>query len=221
MNEHLKPTVVIIGLNRLTKEVIDSLELKNNHQIAGVIDTGEGLKPNSFKTKYAVFNSYKALIHLIKNENIKFVVLCMEDSKHKEELSEYIEQTHPDLRFLNVVHPSAVIGKTVILGKGTIIGAKTVINSDTVIGDFCLIKDQVSIGHDGFIKNFVTIQTNATIGGQVSIGNHSRINTGSKIINNVQIGRNCLIKESTLVLKDIPDGGAVAGVPAKLLNRQP
>ena len=213
--EDLKLGIVIIGYNKLAKSVIDILELINTYNISGIIDIKENTTP--FITEYTVFDDLKTLLVLRKDKNIKYVIICVQDSKHKKEISEYIQKSCPELNFLNLVHPSAVIGKKVILGRGNIIGARTVLNSDCELGDFCIVNNQVSIGHDCIIKNFVTIKTKTTIGGNVYIGDYSIIHSNSNIINNIVIGKPSFIKESTLVLKDIPEASIVEGVPSKIL----
>lgn len=213
----LDSRVVIIGYNKLAESVIDILELTETYHIVGVIAMEENTNP--FITTHKIYAGLKELLILTKKENIQYVLICLEDGKHRKDISEYIQQSYPELKFINVIHPSAVLGKNVILGKGNIIGARTVINSDCIIGDFCLIKSQISIGHDCRIDNFVTIKTGVTVGGMVSIGNHSSIGSKSNIINNLIIGENCFIKESALVLKSVPDGAILEGVPGKIINR--
>jgi sugar O-acyltransferase (sialic acid O-acetyltransferase NeuD family) len=200
----LESRVVIIGYNRLAESVIDMLEMMETHHILGIIAMEENT--NSFITTHKIYNGLKHLLGLTNKERIQYVVICLEGSKQRKDVSEYIQQSYPELKFFNVIHPSAILGKNVILGKGNIIGARTVINSDSQLGDFCLIKDQVSIGHESRIKNFVMIKTHTTIGGQVQINNQSVIGSRSNVINNVLIGEHCLIKENTLILKDVPDG---------------
>ena len=56
-----------------------------------------------------------------------------------------------------------------------------------------------------------------TIVGHEYISNYCIIHSSSNIIHNIEIGKNCFIKESTLVLKDIPEASIVEGVPSKIL----
>lgn len=218
MTEDLKPGVVIIGLNALTRTVIDTLELINNFQISGIIDIKETANVPSLTTSQPVFNSLDDLFVLEKKKNIKHVVICVLDGNQRKNISEIIQKSSPGLIFICVVHPSAVLAKHMVFGKGSIIGSGVVLNSDCKLGDFCIVKDQVSIGHDCEIGNFVTLKKNVTLGGHVSVGSACTLQSNVSIIEKVIIGENCLIKESTLVLKDIPKDSIADGIPAKIIK---
>ena len=86
--EDLKSGIVIIGYNKLARSVIDILELINTYNISGIIDIKENTTP--FITEYTVFDDLKTLLVLRKDKNIKYVIICVQDSKHKKEISESI-----------------------------------------------------------------------------------------------------------------------------------
>jgi serine O-acetyltransferase len=50
------------------------------------------------------------------------------------------------------------------------------------------------------------------------IGDHVTIFIGSKVFGKIHIGDNAVIAASSLVLKDVPEGATVAGIPAKILR---
>jgi sugar O-acyltransferase (sialic acid O-acetyltransferase NeuD family) len=220
MNKALKPGVVIIGLNTVTKTVIDILELINKYHITGIIHVNETTNLRTFETKYPVFNSLDDLPVLEKQGAVTHVIISVMDGHQRKDISERIEKSSPCLTFINVVHPTAVLAKHSVLGKGVIIGARAVLNSHCLLGDFCIVQDKVSIGHDCHIGSFVTIKTNVTMGGQVVVGTCSSIQSGANIINNMVLGTNCFIKENTLVLKNIPEDAIADVIPAKIIKRE-
>jgi len=80
-----------------------------------------------------------------------------------------------------------------------------VIHPKAEIGPNCLIFQQVTIGsRDGGIP---------VVKGHVDIG------AGAKIIGNIIIGEHVRIGANSVVLKSIPDGCSVAGVPAVIINK--
>ena len=50
------------------------------------------------------------------------------------------------------------------------------------------------------------------------IGDNVVLSAGCKIIGNVKIGNNVFVGANAVVVKDVPDGATVAGIPAKIIN---
>lgn len=79
------------------------------------------------------------------------------------------------------------------------------------------------------IGDNVTIYQNVTIGkrgigyGEVSpvIGDGVTIYAGAVVTGPIRIGNNAIIGANSVVLKDVPDGVVVAGVPAKVVSQIP
>lgn len=51
------------------------------------------------------------------------------------------------------------------------------------------------------------------------IGDNVTIYVGSKVFGNIHVGNNAVIGASSLVLKDVPQGATVAGIPAKIVKK--
>lgn len=96
------------------------------------------------------------------------------------------------------------VGRHIVLGYG---GLGVVIHSRAVIGDFCHIDQNVTIG--GTSKKYEV----------PVIGDYVYIGAGAVILGPVTIGSNVVIGANAVVVKDIPDGCVVAGVPARILKR--
>ena len=117
--------------------------------------------------------------------------------------------------FLQVIHPSAVIGTGVRLGEGVQIMAGAVIQPDTTIGANALINTRASVDHDCQIGDHAHIAPGTTLCGAVSVGHTTHIGAGTTVIQGVHIGRRCLIGAGSLVIRDLADGKKAYGVPAK------
>lgn len=118
-------------------------------------------------------------------------------------------------RFATVVHPSAVIAADVVLAEGAQIMAGVILQAGSTIGKNVIINTRAAVDHDCRISDHVHIAPGATLSGGVTVGNNTHIGTGASIIHNIHIGRNCLIAAGAAVVRDVPDGIAVGGVPAK------
>lgn len=78
-----------------------------------------------------------------------------------------------------------------------------VIHPDAVIGPNCLIFQQVTIGHRG--------------DGVPTIGGHVDIGAGAKILGPIRLGDHAVVGANAVVLRSVPDGRTVVGIPAKLV----
>ena len=97
------------------------------------------------------------------------------------------------------IHPGAKIGKRLFIdhGMGVVIG------ETATIGDNCTIYHNVTVGGTGKDKN----KRHPDIGNNVMIG------TGAKILGPIQIGDDAKIGANSVVLKNVPNGATVVGIP--------
>ena len=102
------------------------------------------------------------------------------------------------------IHPAAQLGKGLFLDHGTGI----------VIGETAVVGDDVSMLH------------NVTLGGtgaergdrHPKIGKGVLLGAGAKVLGNIHVGDYAKVASGSVVLKDVPSGCTVAGVPARLVN---
>lgn len=95
------------------------------------------------------------------------------------------------------------VGKGLVLGYG---GLGIVIHDRAIIGEDCHIDQNVTIG--GTSKHYKV----------PVIGNHVYIGAGAQILGPIKIGDNVVIGANSVVVKDVPSGSLVVGVPAKIIK---
>jgi serine O-acetyltransferase len=108
--------------------------------------------------------------------------------------------------FAVVLPPGVVLGRNVILGyKGLaiVIHHRAVIEDDVNIGPGCVI------GGRSHHERVPVIRQGALIG------------AGAKVIGPVVVGRHARVGANAVVLEDVPDGGVVVGIPARLVRIDP
>ena len=102
----------------------------------------------------------------------------------------------------SVVPCSTQIGKGTILAHGSL---GNVFHPDVIIGERVLIAHHVTIGGKSDVSGGVPI-----------IGNDVYIGAGARILGNVEIGDDSLIGANAVVVKSVPAGSLVVGVPAQI-----
>lgn len=134
-------------------------------------------------------SSYQALAHMLYKKNIPILP----------KIIYYIQF----LIFNSSVPYQCKIGKNVKFAYG---GIGVVVHDKAIIGNHCIIGQGVTIG--GKSKQYK----------RPVIGDYVYIGAGARILGGVNIGNNVIIGANAVVVKDIPDGCMVAGVPAKIIR---
>lgn len=102
------------------------------------------------------------------------------------------------------VHPAARIGNGVMLDHASGI----TIGETAVVGDNCSLLHGVTLGGTGKV-----------VGDRhPKIGDGVLLSVGAKVLGNIAVGNGAKVAAGSVVLKDVPPGCTVAGVPAKVIN---
>ncbi|MFT6214671.1 MAG: sugar O-acyltransferase (sialic acid O-acetyltransferase NeuD family) [Roseivirga sp.] len=118
-----------------------------------------------------------------------------------------------DEQFINLIHPTSYISRSVHLNYGLQIEPLTTIAACTSIGFGVNIKRNCNIGHHCEIEDFVTINPGVTLSSFVKIGSQTMIGSGASIKDGISIGKNAVIGIGSVVVKDIPDNSIAYGNP--------
>jgi serine O-acetyltransferase len=102
------------------------------------------------------------------------------------------------------IHPGAQIGQRLFIdhGMGVVIG------ETAIIGDDCTLYHGVTLGGTSWKKG----KRHPTLGNSVVIG------AGAKVLGPIHIGDGARIGSNSVVLKCVPAGATVVGIPGHLVN---
>ncbi len=204
--------VLVIGGGGHAKVLIDAL-LLNGSKILGLVDIDLDKKGKSLLGVPVIGNDdtilkYKPEIVQLVN-GLGSVGL---PTKRKELFDKF---KNIGFLFASAKHPSAVIASDVEICEGSQIMAGAVIQTGSRIGINTIVNTKSSVDHDCIVGDHVHISPGVTISGGVTVGSGVHIGAGVTVIQGIQIGDNSLIGAGSLVLRNVPQGAKVVGVPAR------
>ena len=103
------------------------------------------------------------------------------------------------------IHPGAIMGRRVFIdhGMGVVIG------ETADVGDDCTIYQGVTLGGTTLHKG----KRHPTLGRNVTVG------TGAKILGPFTVGDGAAIGSNAVVVKEVPAGATVVGIPGRVITR--
>lgn len=209
--------IIIVGSGGHAKVVIDILHemalISKDIKIIGVTSNSLSISDSFFG--YPILGNDDVIKSYADDKNF-FVVMGLggyRDNKLREKVFQYVKSM--DVTFMNVIHPLAIISKTVILGEGIVVFPGVILNTDVRIGDNSIIATGSTIDHETVIDSNVLISAGVTVGAYSKIGEFCLLALGSKVISGIVIERNVLVAAGAVVVSNVMENRKVFGIPAK------
>lgn len=209
--------VIILGAGGHSRVLIDILK-SNDIPIEGITDPDSNLHGKRVMGVPVIGGDHFVLEY--QPDSILLVNglgLIKQNSKRRQIYEFFNGQNY---RFLNVIHPRAVLASDVEIAEGVQIMAGAVVQTATSVGANTIINTMSGIDHECQIGSHVFIAPGVTISGGVTIGDDVFIGAGATVIQGVRIGKNSMVAAGAAVTCDVPEGVTVMGVPAKVVREE-
>lgn len=110
------------------------------------------------------------------------------------------------------IDPQAQLGPAMVIvhGFGIVVGNEVIIDGE------CVIFHGVTLGNKG--TEWVPSDDED---GQPVVGKNCILSAGAKLLGPISVGDNCIVGANAVVVKDVPEGQIIGGVPARILNQRP
>lgn len=213
--------IIVYGAGGHGKVVIDAITTFESSltdvQILGVIDDNEALHGSKY-FGYTVLGGFAELQKYDENRTFKNYRLIVAIARNDIRRNIYSKVSQLSCELITVIHPSAQIARDVTIGPGSMIMAASVLNPGVVLGTGVVINTGAIIEHDCVIHDFVHVGPGAIFAGAVEIGEDSFVGIGACVLPSVCIGKGVTVAAGSVVIRDVPDGVTVVGVPAELVS---
>jgi acetyltransferase EpsM len=145
------------------------------------------------------------------------VILGIGDNRTRQEL--FVRLLRQGECFVTAVHPAAVVSPFATLGLGCVLVAGAIVNPGVVIGDNVILNTGCTVAHHSQVGAHSHLAPGTRLGGQVQVGEGALIGIGATVMPQRSIGAWSTVGAGAVVVKDVPAGATVVGVPARPLIR--
>lgn len=140
---------------------------------------------------------------------------CFGDGRARHQVRKQLQSQ--GARFTVLASPDTMLATPLVGTTNSIFLGTCSISSGVKLGDDLLVQGFAVVGHDVSIGTGVTISSHAFVGGHARLEPFCTIHPHAVVLPHVVIGEGAVVGAGTVVIKDVPPGATVFGVPAKII----
>jgi sugar O-acyltransferase (sialic acid O-acetyltransferase NeuD family) len=191
-----KPSLILIGAGGHTRACIDVIEFLDTYNIAGLIDSNEGLQHECMG--YSVIGRDIDLPKLAKQYEYALITVGqIESADLRQRL--YHQALLSGFKLPTIISPTAYVSRYAVVGDATIVMHGATVNAGAKVGDNCIVNTHALIEHDATVADHCHISTGAIVNGNANIGFGSFVGSGSIIKQSITLGSHCVVGMGTTV----------------------
>ena len=146
--------IIIFGCGGHAKIVFDCIKLMKNYRSIGFMDNQDYNSELSRKIKY--LGSIEDFNNVIKGHDLKELlgVVAIGSNFIRRKVVQVIAKINNRFKWMNIIHPSAIVSNSAKIGSGNMILAGSIVCSDTIINNHVSINTGTCIDYDNIFSNF-------------------------------------------------------------------
>lgn len=201
--------LVIIGTGAVAAELTCFIEDKSFLSEEGIIIKGYIDYYENIEKYWKRYDLNKPVLGDIDNYSIveaDCFVIGISDVRFRKKMIDIMKLRGG--KFINIIHPTAIVARTAIMGEGNIINPYCIIGPKVKIGDFNLLTSQSIVSHDSVLGNNNILAT-ALLCGHDRVGDDNNFGIHSTVIPHITIGNSNTIQAGMIVDKNVSDNTVV------------
>jgi sugar O-acyltransferase (sialic acid O-acetyltransferase NeuD family) len=121
-------------------------------------------------------------------------------------------------KFVNLIHPTAIIGTGSKLGEGVILCPFAVVTAHATLGNFVMLNLHATVGHDAVVGEGCTLSGHCDVTGQAQLGEGVFLGSHAVVLPKAKVGDYAIVGAGSVVLRTARTHTTVMGVPAQTLR---
>ena len=215
----IKP-LIILGAGNSTREIIDQIndinkKTSNKIEIIGVLDDDKKLLNKKISNIPIIgkINDFKKF----KKVNFFLGILSPQNRFKRSNLIRSLKSNIK--KFINIIHPSSIIGSNVKMGQGCLVSNNCNIYSGVSIGNFCNISPNVSLAPKAKIEDNCFLGNGVIATYKSTIQKNTYLSIRSVVLENIKVMEGSKVLSNTLVHKNFnKKNGIIFGEPSRLIG---
>jgi sugar O-acyltransferase (sialic acid O-acetyltransferase NeuD family) len=218
MNEHINhfpPKIILWGGTGQSKVVRPIIEHYGAQVVAVFDDTPDLTPPFQDVPLYVGWDGFKEWIRRYPNRPELGFCLAIGNPHGRVRVQFHERLIAEGLHPVTLAHPSAQIAANATIGEGCQLMAGAIVNPEARLGRQCIINTNACVDHECILDDGVELAPGATLCGIVHLEMNVWVCAGATILPRINIGADSIVGAGAVVIRDVPAGVTVVGVPAE------